>query len=297
VSPAKVLLLTLLAIAAVLFAGGWILQLRRRRGWQWPNGYLLGVGFVTNLFDTLGIGSFATTTALYRLRRTVADEDIPGTLNVGHCLPTVAQALIYLNVIEVDELTLTTLIVAAVLGAWLGAGAVTKLSRRRIQLGMGLGMLLAASLMLMRLLKLFPGGGDELALHGAALVAASIGVFILGALMTVGVGAYAPIMIMVSLLGMNLKAAFPIMMGSCAFLTCAGSLRFVRADRYNRAAAIGLAVGGIPAVLIAAYLVKELPLEVVRTIVVVVVVYTAITLLVSAMRRSSASAMVAAPTS
>ena len=39
------------------------------------------IGFVTNFFDTLGIGSFATTTTLYKLTQMVPDERLPGTLN------------------------------------------------------------------------------------------------------------------------------------------------------------------------------------------------------------------------
>jgi uncharacterized membrane protein YfcA len=96
---------------------------------------------------------------------------------------------------------------------------------------------------------------------------------------TLGIGLYAPCMIMVALLGMDPKAAFPIMMGSCAFLMPVGSLQFIRLGSYDLRAAVGLAIGGIPAVLIAAYVVRELPLDVVRWLVLVVVIYTAAMLL------------------
>jgi uncharacterized membrane protein YfcA len=249
-----------------------------------PGPVHIAIGAVTNFFDTLGIGSFATTTTIYRLRRLIDDRLIPGTLNVGHALPTVAQALIYTTIIEVDILTLITMIIASVLGAWLGAGIVSGWSRRKVRIGMGIALLAAATLMLMTQLKLFPAGGDTLGVRGALLAIALVGNFALGALMTLGIGLYAPCMILVSLLGMNPRAAFPIMMCSCAFLMPVGSMRFIRERKYSLRAALGLAIGGVPGVLLAAYIVKSLPLEVVRWMVIAIVVYTAIGLIRAGLR-------------
>jgi uncharacterized membrane protein YfcA len=196
----------------------------------------------------------------------------------------VAQALIYTTIIEVDVITLITMIIASVLGAWLGAGVVARLSRRKVRIGMGFALLVAATLMLMTQLKLFPAGGDTIGVTGSRLAIGLVGNFVLGALMTLGIGLYAPCMILVSLLGMNPKAAFPIMMCSCAFLMPAASMRFIRERKYSLRAALGLAIGGIPGVLLAAYIVKSLPLEVVRWMVIVIVVYTAIGLVVAGVR-------------
>jgi len=281
-SYGKALLLVLMACFGILFAAVW--WVRRREQSRSSSGpgttlFLVGVGFLTNFLDTLGIGSFATTTALYRWRGSVDDRQIPGTLNVGHTLPTVTQALIYITVVAVDLRTLASMIAASVVGAWLGAGLVAGLSRRSIRLGMGGLLLLAAALMLMRLLGLMPAGGDALELLGLPFVLAVVGNFVLGALMTLGIGLYAPCMILVSLLGMNPRAAYPIMMGSCAFLMSAAGARFVRKGSYNEPASFGLTLGGVPGVLIAAFIVHELPLDVVRGLVVLIVVYTAVSLL------------------
>jgi uncharacterized membrane protein YfcA len=239
----------------------------------------LVTGFVTNFFDTLGIGSFATTTAIWRRLALVRDELIPGTLNVGHTLPTIVQAFIFTRLVPVDPATLTMMIAAAVAGAWLGAGMVSRMRRRHVQLGMGLALLVAALLIVLSLAKLLPGGGDALRLDGTALVLGMAGNFILGSLMTIGIGLYAPCMILIYLLGMNPLAAFPIMMGSCAFLMPVASARFVRAERFDLLAALALSVAGLPAVLFAAFVVKSLPLDAVRILVVLVVVYTATGLL------------------
>ncbi len=242
----------------------------------------VGIGFVTNFFDTLGVGSYATTTALYKLLKQVRDEVIPGTLNVGHTLPVIAQAFIYIAIVEVEMVTLTLLIAASVLGMWLGTGVVIRLPRRAIQVGMGAAMLIAASLMLRTIFDPTLSGGEALGLTGVGLVIGIIGNVVLGSLSSIGIGLYAPCLIMISLLGMNPKAAFPIMMGSSAFLMPTGSTRFIRTGRYDPRAAVGLAMGGIPAVLIAAFIVTSLDLYWVRWLVVIVVVYTALSLLRSA---------------
>ncbi len=100
--------------------------------------------------------------------------------------------------------------------------------------------------------------------------------------MTLGIGLYAPCMILVALLGMNPRAAFPIMMGSCAFLMPIGGLRFIAKASYSLRAAVGLTIGGIPAVLLAAFVVKSLPLTALRWLVFAVVLYTAVAMLRSA---------------
>jgi uncharacterized membrane protein YfcA len=251
-----------------------------------PSWRQVSIGAFTNFFDTLGIGSFATTTSLFRWRGAVPDRVIPGTLNVGHALPTVVQALIYVAVIEVDFRTLVAMIASAVLGAFLGAGVVARWPERTVRLGMGLALVVAGLLMLARLLELLPAGGDEKGLSLGWLGVGVLGNFALGALMTMGIGLYAPCMILVSLLGMSPKVAFPIMMGSCAFLMPIASLRFMQRGSYAPRAALGLTLGGVPAVLVAAYIVKELPLDAVRWLVLVVVAYTATSLLRAALQES-----------
>jgi uncharacterized membrane protein YfcA len=241
-------------------------------------------GFFTNFWDTLGIGSFATTTTIFRHWKMVRDEWIPGTLNVGHTFPTIVQAFIFTKIVPVDSRTLILMILAAIAGAWLGAGVVARWPRRWVQIGMGMALVAAALLMLLALLQANPVGGTAISLSGSKLALAVGGNFALGALMTLGIGLYAPCMILVSLLGMNPQTAFPIMMGSCAFLMPVASARFIRERSYHPGISAGLMLGGIPAVLIAAYIVKALPLTAVRILVIVVVLYTAVNLLLSAFR-------------
>jgi uncharacterized membrane protein YfcA len=293
---AKLILIAALLVITIVYLVFWWTQAHAKKAAGGhgahepvkPTPLMVVIGFVTNFFDTLGIGSFATTTAMFRAWRLVPDEQIPGTLNVGHFIPTVVQAIIYTQLVEVEFMTMTLMIAAACGGAWLGAGIVGGWPRRNVQIGMGTALFGAATIMLLQLLNFVPGGGTALALTGPKLMIGIGGNFILGALMTLGIGLYAPCMILISLLGMNPTAAFPIMMGSCAFLMPIGSLQFIRKDAYSLRAAVGLAVGGPLAVLIAAFIIKSLPLFWVRWLVVFVVVYTAWSMLRAAAHEKAA---------
>jgi uncharacterized membrane protein YfcA len=292
----KVLLLASLVVIVVFYASYWYVTVRRQRAAGratdplTPQPITLAISFVANFFDTLGIGSYATTTSMFRAWKVVRDEKIPGTLNVGYVLPTVVQALIYITIVEVEFVTLIAIIAAAVAGAWLGAGIVAGFDRRQVQIGMGFALLGAASLMLLSLLGIGPAPGTALGVSGALLGTAIVISAILGALMMLGIGYYAPCLIMISLIGMNPTAAFPIMMGACAFLMPVGSLQFIRTRSYDLRAAIGLMLGGPLAVLIAAFIVQSLPLNYVRWGVVVIVVYTAVGMLRTAAQERAAAA-------
>jgi uncharacterized membrane protein YfcA len=286
---AQLVLIAGLGLAA-LFIWAWR-RLERRAGAVPIEGRPMTVGgmvlgFLTNFFDTLGIGSFASTTAYLKFRKQVRDELIPGTLNVGHALPTIAQAIIFTTAIAVAPLTLILMVAAAVAGGYLGAGIVAGLPRRSVQLGMGIALLVAAALFVMKIVGVLPPGGTALGLSGGVLVFAVVANFALGALMSLGIGLYAPCLMLVSLLGMNPIAAFPIMMASCACLMPVGSLQFIRERKYDKRTAIGLAVGGIPGVLLAAFVVKSLPLQWLYWLVVVVVLYASILMLHSALQRT-----------
>src|SRR5262249_22756714 len=181
--------------------------------------------------------------------------------------------------IRVDPSQLTSLIAVCVAGGWFGAGVVSSLSRRAVQLGMGCALLSAAAFMMYGMLGSFPAGGSGLVLSPSAFAIALAANLVLGALITLGVGNYAPSLILFSLLGMDPRAAFPIMMGSGAFVATVAGIRFVRAGRIATRAALGLTIGGVPGVIVAAWLVQSLPLAALRWLVLAVVLYPAATLI------------------
>jgi len=238
-----------------------------------------GISLVAEFFDTLGIGSFALTVAMAKATKQIKDKIIPGTLNVGYTIPTLFEAIIFTDIVTVDVITLVAMILSAVIGAWIGASFVAKMSEMKIRLVMGTALFVTAVIMTLGQLKLMPVGGDAIALTGLLLIVGCLANFILGALMTAGIGLYAPCMALVSILGMNPKVAFPIMMCSCAFLMPVASIKFIKEDAYDKKAALAMAVIGPIGVLIAAYLVKSLPLELMRWLVVAVVLITAVTMI------------------
>lgn len=243
------------------------------------------IGFVVNFFDVLGIGAFAPQTALLKFTRQTEDKLIPGTMNVANTLPVLLQAFIFITIIEVDPLTLILMLVSAAVGAVIGAGIVARLSERKIRLTMGIALLVTATFMLARMMNWIQGGGEAIGLTDYKLVVAVVVNFFLGAIMTAGVGLYAPCMALVFALGMSPKVAFPIMMGSCAFLMPPASVKFIRKGAYNRKAAMAMAIPGVVAVLLAAFIVKSLPLETLQWVVLAVIVYTAATMLYAVARQ------------
>ena len=237
------------------------------------------IGFLVNFFDVLGIGAFAPQTALLKFTKQTEDKVLPGTLNVANTIPVLIQAIIFITIIAVEPVTLLLMLASATAGAVTGAGIVSTLSEKKIRLTMGIALLVTAGFMVARNMEWITGTGDAIGLHGFKLAIAVLVNFVLGALMTAGIGLYAPCMALVFALGMSPQVAFPIMMGSCAFLMPPASIRFIREGAYNRKAAIAMAIPGSVAVLIAAFFVKSLPLEKLRWVVIVVILYTSVVMI------------------
>jgi len=240
------------------------------------------IGFIGNFFDTLGIGSFAPQTALLKFTKQTEDRLIPGTLNVSNTIPVLIQAVIFIKIVEVEAITLIAMLISATIGAVLGAGIVSKLSVRKIQLTMGFALLVTAFFMFSGQMEWIQGGGEAIGLTSWKLAIAIVANFILGAFMTAGIGLYAPCMALIYGLGMSPLVAFPIMMGSCAFLMPPASAKFIKEGAYNRKASIAMIIPGAIAVLIAAFLVKSLPLDTLRWVVIAVILYTSFVMLRSA---------------
>ncbi len=286
----KNVMLVTLVVIAIIYAAVFLWSIRRSRQEKPDDPWLPGphqylIGFVTDFFDALGIGSFAPTTVWFRATKMVPDKRIPGTLNVGHTLPAMLMGLLFIKNVDVDTTTLISMIGAAVAGSWFGAGFVAKLPRKHVQLGMGMALIVAAFIMGGFQIYGNPAGADALGVEGVQLLLACVGIAILGALMTIGVGLYAPCMVLVSLMGMNPIAAFPIMMGACAFLMPVASTRFLKGEACDLRTSLGLTLGALPGVLLAVMVVKSLPLYMLKWLVVVVVLITAVLMLRSGLRK------------
>ena len=244
------------------------------------------IGFVVNFFDVLGIGAFAPQTILLKFTKQTPDKLIPGTMNVANTIPVLIQAIVFIKIIEVEPITLIVMFSSATIGAIIGAGIVSKLPENTIRFIMGLALLTTAGFMFANKMQWIHGEGTEIGLSGWKLFIAGSVNFMLGALMTVGVGLYAPCMALVYLLGLSPQVAFPIMMGSCAFLMPPASFKFIKEGSYHRKAALGMAIPAVVAVLIAAFIVKSLPLDSLRSVVMAVIIYTALNMLYNVIKSS-----------
>ncbi len=246
------------------------------------------VGFIMTVFDVLGIGNFATITVSLKLLNQCEDRLIPGTLNVGLAIPVILEAFIFIRDVKVETPTLVSMILAATCGSWIGAGIISKLPEKKIQMGMGVCLLLTATLMLMGKFNLMPSGGDAVGLSGLKLILACVINFVLGGLMTLGIGLYAPCMALVYALGMSPLVAFPIMFGSCAFLMPVAAIRFVKTGAYNRKVSMILILSGIIAVVLATRFVIQMPISTLLWVVIFVVIYTGISMLRSGLKAKTA---------
>ena len=272
-------LLVPLCLATAVFAF-LLLQAAARAGAR-PSAESLVLGAITNFFDTLGIGSFAPTTAWFKFRKLVPDRLIPPTLLVGHSLPTMAQAVIFLVLlgVMVDPVLLVGCMIALLMGGLLGAPLVARTKVWAIQLVVGIAILVAAILYAMTNLQLMPGGGTASSLPVALTVTAIIANFLFGILLNFGVGHYAPSLILLSLMGLDPRLCFPIMAGGGALTVAGAGVRHLAMRQIDLRIVVGMATAGVPAVLVAAFLVREMPLELLRWLVILVVLYASAVML------------------
>jgi uncharacterized membrane protein YfcA len=266
-----------------------------------PTPEALALGAIVSFFDTLGIGCFAPTTAWLRFRRMVPDRLIPPTLLVGLTAQAMVQSIIYMSIVEVDWVLLVGCIIANVLGGLLGAPLVVKARVWIVQLVVAVGLVLAAGAYAMTNLDLIPAGGTATGVSPLLTVVAIVVNFVLGVLMNFGVGNYAPMMVMFGLMGMNPRSSFPVMATGASLMGVGASVKHIQIGQVDLRICLGLAIGGIPAVLVAAFIVKEMPVALLRWMVIAVVLYTAVVLFMAAMkgrrehRAEGATAAVALP--
>jgi uncharacterized membrane protein YfcA len=283
-SAALVFVYVCLAAVEIAVVIAWVLATRRHRWPVRPSRSDVVIGGVTSFLDTLGIGNYAQITALFKLRGYPPDELIPGTLNVGNSVGILFSAALFITAIPVEPVLLMAMVISAGAGAWIGAGMVSRMPRRLIQVLMGVALLLAAGFFTMTNLGIIPPTGAAMGLAGWRFTVAVIANFVLGALMCVGIGNYAPSMALLAFLGMHPIAAYPIMIASDGVLIPVASLGFVRSGRFAPGVAVGLTVGGIVGTFAAFPLIKRLGdhLTPMRWVVTCVIAYAAVAMLRSA---------------
>ncbi len=284
-----IMVLSVLGILCLYFA--WVLY--QAIGFQITKSKKEGIGFIIGFIadfcDTLGIGSYMISMTGFKMTGLLEDDrNLPGTLLVMHALPTLVEALFFITVVKVEGLTLISLVVAAVIGSLMGSRITMRLDKKKIQLIAGIAMVVTSLLMLAKKLgwvDLLAASNDAMGLHGWPLVIGIVGNFILGGLMSAGIGLYAPCMVMVYLLGLNPLAAFPIMMVSCAALMPTSGITFIRNGLFQKKYLWSMIIGGIIGVLVAAIFVKNLSLDALTWLIVGIGFLTAYSLFQSALKK------------
>ena len=242
-----------------------------------PKAEAVALGAVVNFFDALGIGSFAPTTAWFKFRRMVPDRLIPQTMLVGLTPPSIAESIVFLALlgVMVEPVLLFGCVVATFAGGMIGVRLVNRASVWIVQAVVTVGLVLAATAYLMSNLHLFPAGGTATGLPPIPMAIAIVASFGFGVLANFGVGNFAPTLVMLSLMGMDPRLCFPIMATGASLMGVGASVSHIKVGEIDLRVVLGLALGGIPAVLVAALIVKEMPIEALRWLVFVVVVYAA----------------------
>jgi uncharacterized membrane protein YfcA len=205
-------------------------------------------------------------------------------MNVGSTIPTFLSTLWFVSTVMIDPVLLACMVASAAAGAWLGAGIVSRMPRRSIQLFMGTALLIAACFFIRANLGMSAPTGAAMDLNGWRFVVAVAVNFALGALMCVGIGNYAPSMVLLALLGMHPIAAYPVMMASDGVLIPVAAMGFLKSGRFAHGPAIGLITGGAIGTICAFPLVDAISshLSMMRWFVTVVIIYAAVSMLRSA---------------
>ena len=279
---------TIYATTAVAFSALLIKDLRKSNFMKGRASMVISglIGGIAYFLDTLGIGSFATSTVMLRSFKQVQDKDLPGSLNVASVLPILLEAFIFIGIIQVDPLTIVTMVSAACIGAWMGASVVHKLPEQRIRLIISIALFIAATVSLLKQLDFIPADyAGAIGLTGIKLVIAILASAIIGALGALGIGGYAPLLALALTLGLSSRAMFPIMSSSAALGGGFASIKFFKTGAYERKASLAMTIVALLGVVIAAYIVKTLPLNILTWIVIGVIYYTSITLFLSGYKK------------
>lgn len=243
---------------------------------RFGKGFLIGL--VADFGDTLGIGSFATTTAIFKATKWLDDDrKLPGTMTVAHAIPVFVEALLFLTAVKVEALTLVSMTLAAVVGAFVGTRVTANWNVRKVQRFLAFALVIAAIAMLIKLV-FQPGVGASTDVHGLHgwLLLLGIGVnFCLGIFMTMGLGNYTPELIFFSLVGMNPLVAFPIMMMDAAMIFVTSAVAFIRSGRVEWRGIPGIILGGIIGVLLAVQVVNYIDVTMLSYLIVGLSAYTA----------------------
>lgn len=271
----QILLITVMVLMVGLIARAYLKQ-KKPIFQRFGLGML--IGFITDFGDTLGIGSFATTTAAFRATHYIDDDrQLPGTLNAMHAIPVMIEALFFITAVKVELSTLLPMTTAAVVGAYVGTHVTKNWHAPTVQRVMSAALFIAVVIMIVRMIT-NPGADNALTVHGLHgwwLVLGIVFNLGVGILMTMGLGNYAPELIFFSLMGVNPAIAFPVMMLDAALIMPTTAWNVIKMDRISWRGFAGVTIGGILGVIVAAKFFTSMDVQLLKLLIMVVSLWTA----------------------
>lgn len=237
--------------------------------------YLLLTGFIANIADTLGLGSFAVIVAMNNRWKMIDDKQLPGTLNAQSVLPTLLQSLLFLNIVAIDLKVLVPFVLAACLGGLICGSLVARLEKQRVRQAMILGFIGIGCLIFANQMSWLPVGGDAITLPTSKILIGIPAMLLAGMLPGVGVGIYVPIQVILFFLGLSPLVAFPIMTTSGAIAQSVTAYAFVSKNEFASRESIWIGVAGFVGVLIAVPMITYVNHSTLRWLLLFIVFYNA----------------------
>lgn len=237
---------------------------------------LLFSGFIANVADTLGLGSFAVVVALNNRLKMIDDKKIPGTLNAQSVLPTMLQSLLFLNFVEMDISILILFVLSACVGGFFSGYFVSRMDKTTIRKLMCYGFIGVAILIFSQKMDLLPVGGFATSLPPHKMAIGAVAMVFAGMLPAIGGGMYVPIQAILFLLGLSPLVAFPIMTTTGAIVQTTTASTFIMRREFAIKESLYLAASGFLGVAIAVPMITYVNLSTLRWLLLVIVIYNAI---------------------
>lgn len=235
-------------------------------------------GIIAFISDTIGIGSFAVNIALSKAFRTFPDEQLPAMVNGAQIIPGVLESLYFMKAIDVDKLTLITLVIGTCIGGLLGGNIVCKLSKQALRLTMMICFSLIIFLLVGNEMHWLPVGGNLVALQSQSLIIGFFAMIVCGALTSAGIGLFALVQGVLFLLNVSPMVAFPIMMTAGAMQQPLTTLIFLKQRKIPVKKTLILSLAGCLGVLLVLPIFKLFTVQTLHYILIAVLIYNITTI-------------------
>ena len=265
-----IIVLTLLCVASMIYKLG---QQQKERLSFALYCKLVMSGIIAFIADTIGVGSFAVNVALAKSLGTFRDDELPAVNNGAQVIPGTIESLFFMQLVDVDLMTLVTLVAGTCLGGVIGGTVVSHLSKQAIRLSMMVCFLMIIGLLIGHQWHLLPMDGSVLELRSWTLVVGFVALAICGALTSVGIGLFAMVQGVLFLMGVSPLVAFPIMTTAGAMQQPLTTLVFLQQNKIPLKKTLILSVSGCIGVFITLPIFNYITVSWLHSLLLVILIY------------------------